>query len=85
MQYHVDTRLSHTGSHWGTSSFLHKSRPACRCIDPGQRWMQSPKILWGKSDIFFKYISTEQLFLKLHETGHQGSTPLISHPMIFFF
>lgn len=40
-------------------------------------------ILWEKSDIFFKYISTEQLFLKLHETGHRGSTPSISQPMIF--
>lgn len=25
----------------------------------------------------------KQLFLKLHETGRQGSTPLISHPVIF--
>jgi hypothetical protein len=45
--------------------------------------MQNPMILWEKSDIAFKYISIEQLFPSLHETGHQGSTPLISYTTIF--
>lgn len=66
----------------GMSSFLHKLHLAHRYIDPRQRWMQNPKILWEKCDIFFKYISTEQLFLNLYEAGHRGSTPLISHTTI---
>jgi hypothetical protein len=66
----------------GMSSFLHKLQLAHRYIDPGERWMQNPMILWEKCDIFFKYISTEQLFLNPHEAGHRGSTQLISHPTI---
>lgn len=53
------------------SSFLHKLHLAHQCIDPRQRRMQNPMILWEKCDISFKYISTEQLFLNLHEAGRQ--------------
>lgn len=66
----------------GMSSFLHKFYPVHQCIDPRQRRMQNPMILWEKCDISFKYISTEQLFLNLREAGQQGGTPLMSQPVI---